>query len=490
VTLPERLWGAALEVARPLLPALGLGSRKRARAVAERRGAVQRLEAWAARERAPDRPLVWLHGASAGELSGAVPVVDALRERRELQLAVTYFSPSGEGAAAALGPDVTEALPLDAPRDVGRALDVLRPAALVFSKGDLWPNLTRAARRRGVPMGLVNAALEPGSSRLRWPARPLLAPAYGRLDAVAAVSEADARRLRRLGVREGALRVAGDAAFDRAEERARAAAAGGSAEGGSAAARLRSLRPAGCPVLVAGSTWPPDEEALLAALAALASAGIRWWPVLVPHEPEPGAVERIARRCRELVGSAPLLWSEVDGCSPREGTEAGADRVRTAAGTIARPEAVGPVTPKGERLPPPLLVDRVGILAELYPSADAAWVGGGYGRGGLHSVVEPAAAGVPILFGTEGRRREARALRERGAARRLAPDEVPGALRELAGDPERRARMGAAARGYVEENLGAGARAAALVGELLAPGGGDPGEDAESGRKPAQDPGP
>jgi len=441
----ERAWSLAVSAARPLLPLAGLVSEKAARGVAERRRAVARLERWAASGRDPDRPLLWLHGASAGELLGAVPALEALRGRRELQLVVTHFSPSGAAALPALAPDASAPLPLDTLGETGRALDALRPSALAFSKLDLWPVLTASAAVRGVPIGLVNGTVRPGSSRLAWPARRLLRHAYGRLGRAGAVSEEDAARLRELGVAEAALVVTGDAAFDRAAERAREAR-----RPGSAALRLRAALPEALPVLLGGSTWAADETLLLAAAAALEEAGRPVSLVLVPHEPDRGALERVTAASRRLLDRTPVLWSEL---------EAG------------RASATSPV-----------VVDAVGLLAGLYAAADVAYVGGGLGRGGLHSVVEPAAAGIPVAFGPRHARREADELLERGAALEVGPDTAAEVLARLLGDAGERERRGRAAAGYVEAERGAADRSAALLEALLSDGEGAGGGAAAAAR--------
>lgn len=441
MTIRERAAGAAVSVLRPLLPLLGLRSARLARAVAERRGVAARLADWADRYREPGRPLVWLHAASAGELAGAAPAVRRLRETRDVQLVVSYFSPSAEDALPLLEPDAAEPLPPDAYRPCRRALEAAAPDAVIFAKGDLWPNFTRAAADLGIPLALVNGTVAPDSSRLRTPARWLLRPAHGRLALAGAASEADARRLREMGVREEALRVTGDAAFDQALARARRA----TEDPDSPAARLRELvGEDAVPVLVAGSTWPEDEEALVGAAAALAREGRPLRLVLAPHEPTDAAAERIRRRCREALGREPILWSRAEEDGGGDAAHAGG------------PAALRPV-----------LVDVVGPLAELYAAADLAWVGGGLGTDGLHSVIEPAAAGIPVLFGPDSTRREAEALRDAGGGRAVAADDLADALRELLTAPEHRREMGEAARAVVEAEAGAAEASAALVAELL-----------------------
>lgn len=447
MTLTERLFSGAVAATRPLLPALGLVSPELGRAAAERRGVVSRLRAWSAASGESEPPTVWLHGASAGELTGAAATVRELRRRTPVRLLVTYFSPSAEPVLGRLAPDGAEVLPLDTRPETRRALEAVQPDVLVFAKHDLWPNLTASSAELGVPMALVNGAVRAGSSRLRAPGRWLLGPAYGRLDRAGAASRADAERLARLGVPEAALTVTGDASFDWALERARRAAS----DPDSPARRLERMLEGSGPVVVAGSTWPDDEEALVRSVRRLARNGRGVRLALVPHEPEPARVEDLARLCRDVLGRRPRLWTEADGSGPGE--------------FAAARDEHGGRDGSGSRT---VIVDVVGVLADLYAAADIAYVGGGLGGTGLHSVVEPAAAGVPVLFGAGSDRREARLLEERGGGRAVEDTgDLVGALGELTVDERRRETAGRAARRALEAEAGAAGAGADLLVELL-----------------------
>jgi len=116
-----------------------------------------------------------------------------------------------------------------------------------------------------------------------------------------------------------------------------------------------------------------------------------------------------------------------------------------------------------------IVVDKVGVLGELYALADIAYVGGGFGRRGLHSVLEPAALGAPVLFGPRhANAREANELIERGGAKSVAgPEALETALTLWVDDAAARAWAGAAALDYVQSNLGSGRRNAELILRLL-----------------------
>jgi 3-deoxy-D-manno-octulosonic-acid transferase len=412
-----------------LAPVAGIGDAKLREGHAGRRGALARLAAWGSRHREPGRPLVWFHASSVGE---GLQAESVLRELRTLlpaaQYAYTHFSPSARPLAARMPADVADFLPYDRPVEVSAALDALRPELLVFAKLDLWPELATRAAGRGTLVALVAATVSPGSGRLRWPARSLLRAGYEAVDGAAAISAEDAERLARLGVAEERIRVLGDPRFD------------------SAHARVLAVSPAdpllrfgaGAPTLVAGSTWPADERVLLQAFAAVRAAYPAARLVLAPHEPTAEHLEAVEREAGRAGLPAPVRLSAAE----------------------------GPV--------PFLLVDRVGVLATLYGAGTMAYVGGGFGRAGLHSVLEPAAWGIPVAFGPRwGESRDAGLLLQGGAAEALgagtpAEDGLRRCWTGWLGDEDRRAAQGARARQVVDRGLGAARRSAELLAGLIA----------------------
>jgi len=447
VSLLENVYNVAVHALRPLLPAIGSASPKVSAAVEGRRAAAGAIRRWGEHGRDPFRPLLWLHGASAGELAGAIPVLDRVRDARPgIQVLVSYSSPSAEAVLPELSPDYAGYPPLETMAACREAIAATRPDAIVFAKLDAWPALTRAAAEAGVPLGMINATVRPGSSRLRGPGRQLLVPSYGRLDRVGAVAGEEVTRLELLGTRPDTIRVTGDAAFERALDRVDRARGASVRDEPRLPARID-----GEVRLCAGSTWPEDERVLIEAYAGLnrrtaAGSGPHLELILVPHEPDGGAVRRIRELCLGQLGSEPRLWSRLGGAG-----------------------GVGVTEPTASS---PLVVDAVGFLAELYLECDLAWVGGGVGGEGLHSVIEPAAAGLPVLFGPVHDRWEAREMVRRGVAAEASPDRLADLLTDLVEDPVRREEMGAGARRFVEEGRGATESSAMLVLELLEAGGG------------------
>jgi 3-deoxy-D-manno-octulosonic-acid transferase len=398
---------------------------KAAIAVRARHGIRRRYSAWAAEHRDRSRPLLWIHAPSVGEGLMARPVLTLVRSRQpDTQLAYTFFSPSAEEFSRTLDVDFRDYLPFDSAGDMIAALDALAPKAIVFSKVDVWPELVRQANRRGVRLGLISAALAAQSGRRSRIARLLLQDAYALLDAVGAVDQVTAKRLVELGVRSEVIEVMGDTRFDQVWQRAAAAD-----RSSGLLARLASERP----TLVAGSTWPADEAPLLQAIARVRQRFPELRVILAPHEVTDSHLEPLVR------------WATGESC------------------------ALGRVDDQSAAAADVVLVDRYGVLGDLYALASFAFVGGGFHDAGLHSVLEPAAFGAPVLFGPRHHKsRDAAMLLAAGAARAVNDaTEIERALVEWLEKPSLRQSAGEKARATVERGRGAAEKSVKLVEGLL-----------------------
>ena len=419
-----------LSLARAASRLVGPGSSKLARGLAGRRSAHEKLARWGKEQRDAARPTVWFHAPSVGEGLQALSVIEALRERDPgVQIAFTHFSPSAARLASQMSVDVASYLPWDLPGPIGQVLDAMSPELIVFTKTEVWPVLVDESVRRGIDIALVAGTVVEGSSRLRPAARALLAPSWRALRSACAVADEDATRLRLLGVREDALSVTGDPGIDSAAKRARAADA--------AAPFLAPFRADPRPTVVAGSTWTSDEDVLMPALEIARERVPDLRLILAPHEPDGG---RVRVMCRRLA---------VDGWSTA--TLSGVEE----SGSVHGVDAV--------------VVDRVGALADLYTIGRVAYVGGGFHGAGLHSVLEPAAARLPILFGPRHHSSRAAAeLMAAGAARSVdGRDILAEVLLTWLTDDGLREHAAECAFGYIQGHLGAASRTAAVLSELL-----------------------
>jgi 3-deoxy-D-manno-octulosonic-acid transferase len=369
-----------------------------------------------------DVPLIWFHVSSVGEYLQARPVIELLDERLDgrLSVALTFFSPSGmnyytshERAKRSETTRFVEYYPADTRRNVRFCLDTLRPDGIVYVKFDLWPNLIHEAARRGISQILVSGTLAPNSRRLCVLARRFYGRLYEDLAAIAAISEEDAERFRRYASDSLNVVAAGDTRFD------------------SVCGRIDSptvplpapLASAGRRFVIAGSTWPRDEEVVIPGFAALLELMPGQSLILAPHEPTQQRLGEISRSLRA----------------------AGLTSVRLSALTDDRP------------LEEPVVVaDGVGYLAELYRAGRIAYVGGSFTTG-VHNVMEPAVLGLPVLFGPRiDNSYEARRLVELDAAEVVrSPGDFTRAVESMLRGEELLRRRGETGRAFIRNSCGA-----------------------------------
>ena len=375
-----------------------------------------------------ERPTVWLHAVSLGEVSAAAALIHAVREQHPgLPVVLTTGTPTGRARAEALfGATVAvRYLPYDTPDAVARFLDRIRPQLAIVMETELWPNLFAACRRRGIPLILASARLSPKSLRRYARLRGLVAGVLSAVTWVAAQTPEDAERFIALGAAPQRTLVVGNVKFD-AQPDAAAAARG---------LALRALHFGARPTWIAGSTHAGEEEQVLSAHALLCQVLPEALLLLVPRHP--ARFQGVA----DLMGRRGVRFDRRSSNLP-----------------LRAQSAV-------------LLVDTVGELAALYAAADVAFVGGSLVPIGGHNLLEPAALGVPVLTGPSqaNARDVARLLMARGAVREVADAQTLGAaLREWFADPQGRARAGQCGREVVEANRGSVARLLALIGPLLA----------------------
>ncbi|MGE5233890.1 MAG: 3-deoxy-D-manno-octulosonic acid transferase [Acidobacteriota bacterium] len=366
---------------------------------------------------------LWIHAVSVGEAGVAATLARALPA--DIPLVVTTVTPTGQARArtALAGRADVAYLPFDLGFAIRRFWRRFEPRALVLVEGDLWPLVLRTAKRRGLPILVVNGRVsDRGVSRLgRLGAlrRPLLDP----VDRFAVQTDGDRDRLTALGVPAERIAVTGNLKYD--------------IPAPSAAPELLALveRLAGeRPVLIAGSTMGGEEEQVLAAFAAAGGGGAALL-VLAPRHPERwDAVEVLAR----------------------------------SAGFTVRRRSAGP-GPETER-PAVVLLDSMGELAGLYAAARGAFVGGTLVPTGGHNPIEPARFGIAVAAGPamENFREIAEQFDAARAWRRVASAaELGDVFAEWLHDPAQARQLGARAAALVDSNRGALERTLAELAPYL-----------------------
>ncbi len=327
------------------------------------KGFLQRLGIYDAelRSRLAERPRVWIHAVSVGETFVALRFMEAWRRSDPAVAFVLSVNTSTGRALAAKSlhaADVMMYFPVDTPPVLARVFRQASPVQLVLTECEFWPNLIRMARRREVPVTLINGRLSDRSYRGYRRLRFLFRPVLRLLDCLCVQSEQDRDRFLALGVAAGHIRVAGSAKYDVALQ-----APGDPAVAGAI------LKDAGLdtgdPILLGGSTWAGEEDVLLDLFLRLRDRqpGLRL--VLVP---------RHAERRDEVL-----------------------EAIRRRGLTFVQRSKGG--RPAGGGKPEVLLVDTTGELRHLYTVASVVFIGKSLTQHGGQNPIEPAACAKPVVVG-------------------------------------------------------------------------------------------
>lgn len=378
-----------------------------------------------------DAPRAWFHGVSVGEVILLEPVIRAFRQRRPgWHCVISTTTDTGYEEARRRFPDTPVFFwPFDFSWAVRRALRRVNPSLVVLAEGELWPNFLAAARARAVPVAVVNARMSPRSFRRYRALRPLARRLLAGVQLFLVQSAEYAGYLTRLGVEPGRVRVTGSVKYD-----------GVTADAHNSRTeelrRVLAVRP-GQMVWIAGSTQAPEEDIVLGIYSGLRTANPNLRLVLVPRQRErfEPVASLLARRGMPFVRRSELKNPADDPCAV-------------------------------------VLVDTIGELGALWGLADLAFVGGSLdGRRGGQNMIEPAAYGVPVLFGPHVwnfRETADRLLTAEAAVQVADVQGLEKAVRVLLGDPAERRRLGEAARRFVTSQQGAAERTAQWLDQLVA----------------------
>lgn len=332
--------------ATPLAPVL-LGYRLQRGKEQRERLPERRAETTASR---PAGPLIWIHGASVGEIIAAVGLIERLISRGFCILVTSGTVTSAELAAQRMPPGVIhQFIPLDTPRYVGRFLDYWRPDLALFMESDLWPNMILAADARGIPLVLVNGRVSEQSFR-RWRRVPqTIASLLQRFQLCLAQSQDDARRYAGLGA---AVNITGNLKIDVPPPPFDMSAFG----------KVESAIGAR-PVIAAASTHPGEEAIMIAVHQRLRAQIPNLLTVVAPRHPERGP---------DIAASAEA---------------AGLTVVLRSRGQA--PDKIGDI----------FVLDTIGELGLLYRLAPIVFMGGSLVAHGGQNPIEAVKLGAAILHG-------------------------------------------------------------------------------------------
>lgn len=375
---------------------------------------------------------IWIHAVSVGEVLSARPVIAELRKRYpSLRVFLSTTTVSGQHVARRgdVDADGVFYFPFDWAFAVRRTLKVVKPRLLVIVEKELWPNVLRECRRRGVATMIISGRVSKRSFTRYRLVRPFFRRVLADVDRFCVQSEETARRLASLGADPARVTITGSLKFDSLNPPA--------LPGRGAARVLRFFRvPPGRPVLIAGSTAKGEEQTVIHAFNRVrTTAAASTLLIIAPrHMERCGEIERLCR---------------FEGLS-----------------TARRSELPIDAEPRVDAV----ILDTIGELSQLYQIATAVFVGGSLVPVGGHNFLEPALHAKPIVFGPhmENFKEIADTFLSNGAAIQVhSGRELEDTVVELMGDPVRRARLGAAARALIDANRGAKDRTLAIMAGLL-----------------------
>ncbi len=382
-----------------------------------------------------EKPAIWVHAVSVGEVVASSAVVKALRDKfpSHRVLVSTTTSTGQKLAAQRFGAENVFYFPLDFAFAIRPYLTALRPELVVVAETEFWPNFLRMAKRSGARIAVINCRISdrslPGYKRLRFWLPRLLGKTLGNVDLFLAQTKEDRQRLIEIGAPGAKIAVAGNLKFDVAPP-----------PSPEIVANLReSFHHSGAgPILVCGSTLEGEEGPLLSAFRNILANHPKAVMVLAPRHPErfpevAELVERLGFRMwrRSLWGGE--RWS-------------------------SEPPAGGV-----------FLVDSIGELAALYSLATVAFVGGSLVPRGGHNILEPALYGVPIVTGNhyENFRDVVNFFASRNAVRIVGLADMPLVFMELIENGGERTRLGRNALAALDSQRGTTDRTVAALLQLM-----------------------
>ncbi len=293
---------------------------------------------------------VWFHCASLGEFEQGRPIMEKFRiDNPDMKIVLTFFSPSGyEVRKNYQGADYVFYLPLDTPGQALKFIEYVQPCMAIFIKYEFWFNYLIQLHKKNIPIIFVSAIFRPGQMFFSW---------WGgwfrkRLKEMTwffVQDKTSQKLLNTLGVHN--VSVSGDTRFDRVREVALNPTRFGQVE--------KFIQ--GSVIFMAGSTWPADEQ-LLVPYINQEKRDIKF--IIVPHEISDVHIQKLKNSIKTKV----VVYSQYDE------TEYMHARV--------------------------LIIDRIGMLSNLYQYASIAFIGGGFGKG-IHNILEAATFGMPVIFGPQ-----------------------------------------------------------------------------------------
>ncbi|HEY6436500.1 MAG TPA: glycosyltransferase N-terminal domain-containing protein [Ignavibacteriaceae bacterium] len=300
------------------------------------------------------KKIIWFHSSSLGEFEQAKPIIEKLKKETDVKIVVSFFSPSGyDNSKKYPYADLITYLPFDSQWRANRFIEIISPSMAVFMRYDIWPNHIWTLKKKQIPCLLVDATMKKNSLRKLPLIRSFHKYLFEDFTKILTVSDEDAEGFKSFNCKKVKINVVGDTRFDRVFSRSLASRE-------SKIINKDLLKDS--KVLVAGSTWPQDEDVIIPSFLKLLKYDNRAVMIIAPHEPTLLHLEKLEHEFSNQTSYIRL--SDINNYS-------------------------------NQRI---IIVDSIGVLSILYGYADAAFIGGSF-KINVHNVLEAAVYGVPVLFG-------------------------------------------------------------------------------------------
>ncbi len=358
------------------------------------------------------KKMIWFHSASMGEFEQAKPIIEKIKSEKDVNVIVTFFSPSGYTNSLKYPfADVIAYLPFDTTFATNRFLNLVRPSMAVFMRYDIWPNMIWQLEQKSIPCLIVDATMRKKTPRKWFISKSFHKSLFSCFTKILTVSETDSINFSEFDLDKNKMIAVGDTRFDRVYQKSLVA---------QKKKLFRENFFGNKKVFVLGSSWESDEDVILPALLKLMKNDERIIAIIVPHEPTELHLDSLENQLRGKFES--IRFSLLNNY-------------------------------KDERL---IIIDSIGVLLTLYYYAHVAYVGGSF-KQGIHNVLEPAVYGIPVLFGPKHENsQEALVMLQNGGGITIKnKKEAYRALRSLFSNEKIRSEKGIICAEYVKANVGA-----------------------------------
>lgn len=369
------------------------------------------------------KKLIWFHSSSMGEFEQAKPIIEKIKNEKDVNIIVTFFSPSGyRNSLKYPFADVISYMPFDFPGHVKKFLSIVKPSIAIFMRYDIWPNMIWQLSKNQIPFFIVDATMKKNNKRFLPIVKNFHKDIYLRAEKILAVSESDVENFLRFKIEKTKIKAVGDTRFDRVYQKSLKA---------KERKLLREEIFENKKVIVLGSTWESDEEILFPVISKLMKYDKNVIVIIVPHEPTELHLEKIENYFFNKYNT--IRFSSMNNYM-------------------------------NERI---IIVDSIGILLTIYSFAKIAYVGGSFKQ--IHNVLEPAVYGIPVVYGPKHENsQEAIKLKEIGGGIVIHnKKEAYKVFRKLLIDENYRKNIGLICEKFVRENIGATERITKEIYALL-----------------------